>query len=384
MKDALHHVCELSKVGNEDSTHWLGIANIFHEMSTSDHLKNGEKGREMNVTADHFETLARINRMKKQSDMKENLDIEARIHERIKGMVSTGACNALCRISTAHSKRTQETVVRTMVNMCKYMPARGPLAAAGGIAVCSQLAKSPHTEVATRAMNSLARMLISTNPSAIRPHQLMDAVVPLLAMSRMEHDSLMQFESTLALTNLASFAGDLKESIVSHDGMVQLEMLQMHDHKMVRRAATECIHNLYPCDTIFERFKEKDGELLDWWTELSEDDKDFATTRAACGLVAMVACDSEVADLIIERKLLPRLVKLLQDWDGEDEIALRVAMLMDNILDAARPPGAGLKALRNAGAAAALAEVDVEDERALKKINDLKVVFTVPLITLLN
>merc|ERR1740130_927684 len=176
--EALSHVCELSKVGNEDSTHWLGIANIFHEMSTSDHIKNGEKGREMNITAEHFETLARINRMKKSKDIRENLDIEARIHERIKGMVASGACNALCRISTAHSKRTKEMVVRTMVNICKYQPARGPLAAAGGIAVCAHLSKSAEQNVAKRAMDCLARMLISTNPSAIRPHQLMDSVVP--------------------------------------------------------------------------------------------------------------------------------------------------------------------------------------------------------------
>ena len=41
----------------------------------------------MDITAEHFETLQRINNMKKDQDVAENLDVEARIHERIAEMV---------------------------------------------------------------------------------------------------------------------------------------------------------------------------------------------------------------------------------------------------------------------------------------------------------
>lgn len=364
LKDAVSAVCDLSKTGNEESSHWLGIANVFHELSTSQHEKNAELGREMDVTAEQFETLQRINNMKKQSDQTENLDTESRIQERVASMVKAGACNALCRIACARSKRTRETVVRTMINFCKFIPVRGPLAAAGGVAVCTTLAKSPEPKVAHRAMTALARMLISVNPTMIRAHQLMDAVVPLLEMSRQEEDSLMQFEACLALTNLCSFSQELKSHVVAHDGIVQFEMLQTHQHKLVRRASTEAIHNLVPCEAVFDMFKRKGGGLLDWWTQLAEEESDFPTARAACGMLAMISGDPDIADLIVSRNLVGRMLRLLVDWDGEDEIALRVVALMENIVDAARPPGAGLKALRAENAVKILSDVEVEDESA--------------------
>ena len=106
LKEAVKAVCELSTTGNEESSFWLGIANVLHELSTSEHEKNAELGRDMDITAEHFETLQRINNMKKDQDVAENLDVEDRIHERIAEMIRCGACNALCRISSASSKRT--------------------------------------------------------------------------------------------------------------------------------------------------------------------------------------------------------------------------------------------------------------------------------------
>ena len=81
------HTIHSGTTGNEDSSFWLGIANVLHELSTSEHEKNAELGRDMDITAEHFETLQRINNMKKDQDVAENLDVEARIHERIAEMV---------------------------------------------------------------------------------------------------------------------------------------------------------------------------------------------------------------------------------------------------------------------------------------------------------
>jgi hypothetical protein len=371
LKEAVKSVCELSQTGNEESSFWLGIANVLHELSTSEHEKNAELGRDMDITADHFETLQRINNMKKDQAVAENLDVEARIHERIAEMVRCGACSALCRVSSATSKRTREMVLRTMINFCKYFPARGPLAAAGGVRVCTTLAKSPNDAVSHRAMTALARMLISVNPQMLRDHQLMDAVVPLLEMSRQEQDPLMQFEACMALTNLCSFSMELKEHVVAHDGIVQFEMLQTHQHNMVRRAATECLSNLVPCDAVFDKFKEKDGKLLDWWMQLSEEDSDFPTARAATGMLAMISCDPEIANAVIERGLIKRVLKLLEDWDGEDEMAARIMAMIGNVIDAATPPGTGLRAFREAGAVKILKNVEVEDKNVQKSVSEI-------------
>ena len=258
-----------------------------------------------------------------------------------------------------------------MINFCKYHPSRGVLAAAGGIRVCSALAKSPHGKISHRAMTALARMLISVNPQMLREHQLMDAVVPLLEMSRQEQDPLMQFEASMALTNLSSFSMELKQHIVAYDGIVQFEMLQTHQNKMVRRASTEALSNLVPCEAIFDKFKQKDGKLLDWWMQLSEEESDFPTSRAACGMIAMISIDPEIANAMITRNHVPRVLKLLEDWDGEDEMAARVMAIMGNIIDCATPPGLGLKTFRDAGAVQVLKGVEVEDSDVQKSVSEI-------------
>jgi hypothetical protein len=122
---------------------------------------------------------------------------------------------------------------------------------------------------------------------------------------------------------------------------------------------------------VFDKFKEKDGKLLDWWMQLSEEDSDFPTARAATGMLAMISCDPEIANAVIERGLIKRVLKLLEDWDGEDEMAARIMAMIGNVIDAATPPGTGLRAFREAGAVKILKNVEVEDKNVQKSVSEI-------------
>jgi urease gamma subunit len=184
-------------------------------------------------------------------------------------------------------------------------------------------------------------------------------------------EQLAQFEALMALTNLCSLGYEVREAVVAQDGLTQIELLQMSDHVMVKRSATECVHNLVPCSEVFERFKDGEGELIDWWVALAEDDADFATARAACGMMAMITRDPECCELIGRRKLLPRLVDVVREWD-DDAITQRIVVALENFVEQCRPLGSGLAQLKAAGAKALLEDVEAEDEAVLQALVDLK------------
>ena len=67
----------LAKRGNERSSVWLALAVIFSELSTCQHHKNELKAREMEMTAEQFETLQMYNQMKKEKVVEPDSDAQA-------------------------------------------------------------------------------------------------------------------------------------------------------------------------------------------------------------------------------------------------------------------------------------------------------------------
>ena len=66
----------LAKRGNERSSVWLALAVIFSELSTCQHHKNELKAREMEMTAEQFETLQMYNQMKKEKVVEPDSDAQ--------------------------------------------------------------------------------------------------------------------------------------------------------------------------------------------------------------------------------------------------------------------------------------------------------------------
>jgi hypothetical protein len=64
----------LARRGNERSSVWLALAVVIGELATCQHHKNEVKAREMEMTAEQFETLQMYNQMKKEKVQEPDTD----------------------------------------------------------------------------------------------------------------------------------------------------------------------------------------------------------------------------------------------------------------------------------------------------------------------
>lgn len=157
----------------------------------------------------------------------------------------------------------RDMVAQALCNVSEWQWARGQLVAAGALPLLLDVATGDSTaasggseakapsvtlEGALAAAHAIARVLVTTNPSLIPPSQLCDVIPALLRICRESSSDLQQFEATMALTNIASLGGEVRETLVSRGGLAAIEFVQFSEHNMLRRAGTECLSNLATSD----------------------------------------------------------------------------------------------------------------------------------------
>jgi hypothetical protein len=95
------------------------------------------------------------------------------------------------------------------------------------------------------AAQAIARIGISTAPSIAFPGQRMyEAVKPLLLSLDLEKSGLENFESLLALCNIAGESESCRRRIFDEKGYMQIEHYAYEKHTKLRMAAVQCICNL--------------------------------------------------------------------------------------------------------------------------------------------
>lgn len=185
------------------------------------------------------------------------------------------------------------------------------------------------TESLFTATLTLARLLIATNPShatSSASAPLLTAIRPLLLLldrssprsiypEKYRSDLLPQFESLLALTNLASApapdGSDVRAHIVRHGFGALAEELLLSANAQVQRATVELLCNLMQDAGCVEKFA--DGtqagrQRLKVLVALT-DAEDAKTRLAAAGAVAMfsewgqIACAALVGEELVVRRL---------------------------------------------------------------------------------
>jgi hypothetical protein len=73
---------------------------------------------------------------------------------------------------------------------------------------------------------------------------MLEIVRPILQLLKVENTALENFEALMALTNLAGAGEYVRKRILKEDGFPNIEYYMYEEHKMLRRAATECMCNL--------------------------------------------------------------------------------------------------------------------------------------------
>ncbi|KAK9240545.1 armadillo-type protein [Lipomyces kononenkoae] len=210
----------------------------------------------------------------------------------------------------------------------------------------------------TAAISALAKLLISVNPSLAfsSRHSPAVAIRPLLSLIDANSEDgtvLDEFESLLALTNLASMdTKGVSDNIVSQ-GWPKIENLVLADNPMIQRAATELVCNLVATPAAAAKYLDKDDKSyknrLNVLVALT-DAVDVQTRSAAAGALAILSEWGPAGDVLAEgEKSLKGILRVLAD-EEDSGIVLRGAACLNNILCGATPEtGAANKILKLGG-----------------------------------
>jgi len=128
---------------------WLALAVIFSELATCQHHKNEIQARDMEMTAEQFETLQMYNQMKKEKVVEPDSDEQVscffsspmpdraalvtllffgscvQVSTRCGVLLAQGVCTALLRMSSATSERTRKTVILALARLAREQKHRG-------------------------------------------------------------------------------------------------------------------------------------------------------------------------------------------------------------------------------------------------------------------
>ena len=274
-----------------------------------------------------------------QATEEDPLDGAGAVRERVRAVYVAGGIQALTGLVRADSRVVKEGLAKLCLNLVESKEDRMIFIRDGGFKVLSTVirdlspnSKSSRTKDTTQAASTsnvpdrsllyasqaLAKLVITTPPNLLFPPPLttscLDALTPLYR-SLVDPSStlLQQFESVMALTNLASIEPSIASRIVEAtisssqtetmwrgsgretDGSIRIlhkvEERLISDNTLVRRAAAELICNLVSSQLGFEEYtSEKSGRTesrLRLLLILSNSD-DLATQHATGGALAIL------------------------------------------------------------------------------------------------
>ncbi|XP_076344799.1 unc-45 myosin chaperone isoform X2 [Tachypleus tridentatus] len=220
-------------------------------------------------------------------------DAKEFVDKRVKVLVDSGITSALVALSKTESKSSRELIARVFNAMCEQKELRGTVVQQGGAKVLLNLALEGTDKGKLFAAQALARIGITINPEVAFPGQRTAEVVrPLMSLLHPDCTALQNFETLMAITNLAQVSPSVRSCILKDSGFSRIENYMYEEHEMLKRAATQCIVNLMNCDEVIKHF-EGNNDRVKYLVLLSEDD-DLETAKAASGALAMITSASTV------------------------------------------------------------------------------------------
>ena len=345
---------------------YFSIASILSHLSSYHRQRGGEAPIQERLR-DFANTKARQN----DADEKEEADSE--VNERIDCLIQAGVMQGVVAFVKSPSPAVRQLAAVILLALIDKKERRGRIIQQGGakalLAIIKQAKVLSSSEAGPclaedlTAIQALSRLLITANPLLVlgptsSSPALVDAIKPLSLPITMQSSTLLQqFESLMALTNIASISERLQDKISGVDGLLQqLEEIMLEGSSQVagdaagtdgralcRRAATELVCNLVPSEAAFLRYTALDqaenldhGKLpaavasrLHLLVALS-DAEDCHTRRAALGVLASLTlaptCCNFLAVNVTRFRVLLDAVQ-----DGDAAIQLRGMECLKNI-----------------------------------------------------
>lgn len=229
-------------------------------------------------------------------------DGEEYVRKRIRKLVEEGVISALVNLSDTESNTSREMISRVFSGITSEQEHRGITVQQGGIKALISLAAQNTEKGADLAAHSVAKIAISMDPEVAFPGQRSFGLIrPLLKLLHPSKTGLQQFESLMALTNLAQMSDEVRRHIMKEKGFPLIESLMFDEHDLVKRAATECMCNMVLCEEVFKMYEKEDAptERVKLLTLLSGEE-DFELSRAASGALAVLSSSEKVCKQIIK------------------------------------------------------------------------------------
>uniref|UniRef100_UPI00398F017F protein unc-45 homolog A-like n=1 Tax=Pristiophorus japonicus TaxID=55135 RepID=UPI00398F017F len=221
------------------------------------------------------------------------------------GVVSALVCMAK-KESPALTDACKEMIARVFLALVEAPEDRGIVVAQGGGKALLPLA-SEGTEIGkTKAAQALAKITITSNPEIAFPgERVYEVIRPLVSLLHLDRTGLQNFESLMALTNLAGISERLRQKIIKEKAISMIESYMFEDHEMIRLAATECMCNMVLSEEVQELFLAEGTDRLKLLVLYSGED-DEKLRCAAAGAVAFLTS--------LQPKLCLKMTQVTTHW----------------------------------------------------------------------
>jgi protein unc-45 len=337
--DMLVKTADIPNAG--ESLSGFGLATIFQHMAATNIQLRKEAFEGKEVTMEQYDEMQKLGKTQEEQEVLEaqqDPDTQASCNERIRKMASANVPRALVALTEGASEHTLEQVILALSRMAGEPSVRGLMIQQGVLSVCIKVEKNEgptETDVMKHAIrlarHTIAKMLVTTNPSLLTSAQRLGSIKPLIQLVRDHKASdLQHFEALMALTNLAGSGDDAKTRISSEKGIGALHFAMFSSHNMVRRAATEAMCNLVPDKSMMEHLALPDNIRL-WMAFAADYEENYECSRAATGCLAMATQDETIAEALIEvPKFREEMSSLLEC--GRLEIMHRAFVIVLNLV----------------------------------------------------
>lgn len=214
------------------------------------------------------------------------------VNKRIILLCKYGIVTVLVQLSKTESINIKELISRLFNAICALPENRGEVAKLGGIKALLELAHSGSPKGKRLAAQALARIGISINPEvSFKEQRCLESIRPFLGLLHPDCSALENFESMMALCNMAGINEKVRKKILDTGGIQLIENYLFEEHQMLRRASAQCFTNLMMSHKVIGIFEGENDKLKLLFLLCEEEDED--TALAATGAIAIAVSNSD-------------------------------------------------------------------------------------------
>lgn len=278
--DAIQALIELAKTGDQDVlygvvTTFVNLCNAYDKQDLLPEMVELAKFAKHHIPEEH------------------ELDDPDFINKRISMLTDLGITSALVALSKTESDNSKELIARVLNSICNLQEVRGKVVQQGGAKALLPLCFKNTAKGKRQAAQALSRIGITINPETAFPGQRnLEVIRPLLNQLDQEFTALENFESMMALCNLAAMNETVRQRIIKEGGLQKVEIYLMEDHLLLSRAATQVICNLVCSDDVVKLFEAKNDRVKFLCLLCQEEDEE--TASAAAGALAILTSASKI------------------------------------------------------------------------------------------